>query len=161
MRSFPFIFRSLSRLTPLPCRLFFNYEISPLMVIHKETRQSLAHFLTSTCAIVGGVLTIASLVECVFFLPIVFPSIPPSLSTLLPCPVSSRYFRPWVHAPSPSCLAFACLRPLSYPAHASQLLPKLTFSLHSSIVYSQGKRLTQGGAVKTGLGFAAANGKML
>lgn len=43
--------------------LFFNYEISPLMVIHRETRQSLAHFLTSTCAIVGGVLTVAGLVD--------------------------------------------------------------------------------------------------
>ncbi|KAK4046029.1 ER-derived vesicles protein erv46 [Microbotryomycetes sp. JL201] len=43
--------------------LFFNYEISPLMVIHKETRQSFAHFLTSTCAIVGGILTVASLID--------------------------------------------------------------------------------------------------
>lgn len=36
---------------------FPSYEISPLMVIHREERQSFAHFLTSTCAIVGGVLT--------------------------------------------------------------------------------------------------------
>ncbi|KAL8279228.1 hypothetical protein RQP46_008265 [Phenoliferia psychrophenolica] len=43
--------------------LFFNYEISPLMVIHREERQSFAHFLTSTCAIVGGVLTVAGLVD--------------------------------------------------------------------------------------------------
>ncbi|GAA5895627.1 hypothetical protein JCM8208_005284 [Rhodotorula glutinis] len=43
--------------------LFFNYEISPLQVIHRETRQSLAHFLTSTCAIIGGILTMASLVD--------------------------------------------------------------------------------------------------
>lgn len=43
--------------------LFFNYEISPLKVIHVETRQSFAHFLTSTCAIIGGVLTIAGLVD--------------------------------------------------------------------------------------------------
>lgn len=40
-----------------------NYEISPLMVIHREERQSFAHFLTSTCAIVGGVLTVASLID--------------------------------------------------------------------------------------------------
>ncbi|GAA5902473.1 hypothetical protein JCM6882_002762 [Rhodosporidiobolus microsporus] len=72
--------------------LFFNYEISPLMVIHKETRQSLAHFLTSTCAIVGGVLTIAGVID--------------------------------------------------------------------SIAYAQTRRLKQGN-VKTGLGFAAAGGKML
>ncbi|WVR03852.1 hypothetical protein IAU60_000849 [Kwoniella sp. DSM 27419] len=43
--------------------VFFNYEISPMKVIHTETRQSFAHFLTSTCAIVGGVLTVASLVD--------------------------------------------------------------------------------------------------
>ncbi|KAK4698971.1 endoplasmic reticulum-Golgi intermediate compartment protein 3, partial [Phenoliferia sp. Uapishka_3] len=39
------------------------YEISPLMVIHREERQSFAHFLTSTCAIVGGVLTVAGLID--------------------------------------------------------------------------------------------------
>lgn len=27
--------------------VFFNYEISPMKVIHTETRQSFAHFLTS------------------------------------------------------------------------------------------------------------------
>lgn len=43
--------------------VFFNYEISPLMVIHRETRQSFAHFLTSTCAIVGGILTMAGLID--------------------------------------------------------------------------------------------------
>jgi endoplasmic reticulum-Golgi intermediate compartment protein 3 len=26
---------------------FFNYEISPMLVVHSETRQSFAHFLTS------------------------------------------------------------------------------------------------------------------
>lgn len=33
------------------------------MVIHRESRQSFAHFLTSTCAIIGGVLTIAGLLD--------------------------------------------------------------------------------------------------
>ncbi|GJE88841.1 endoplasmic reticulum-Golgi intermediate compartment protein [Phanerochaete sordida] len=46
---------------------FFNYEISPILVIHQETRQSFAHFLTSTCAVVGGVLTVASLVDSMVF----------------------------------------------------------------------------------------------
>lgn len=27
--------------------VFFNYEISPMLVVHQETRQSFAHFLTS------------------------------------------------------------------------------------------------------------------
>ncbi|SGY84777.1 BQ5605_C009g05719 [Microbotryum silenes-dioicae] len=43
--------------------LFFNYDVSPMLVIHREERQSFAHFLTSTCAIVGGVLTVASLID--------------------------------------------------------------------------------------------------
>jgi len=47
--------------------VFFNYEISPIQVRHIETRQSFAHFLTSTCAIVGGVLTVASIVDSVLF----------------------------------------------------------------------------------------------
>lgn len=38
-----------------------------MLVIHKETRQSIAHFLTSTCAIVGGVLTIAGLIDSVVY----------------------------------------------------------------------------------------------
>lgn len=46
---------------------FFNYEISPIQVVHSESRQSFAHFLTSTCAIVGGVLTVASLIDSVLF----------------------------------------------------------------------------------------------
>ncbi|KAL0961323.1 hypothetical protein HGRIS_006281 [Hohenbuehelia grisea] len=46
---------------------FFNFEISPILVVHSETRQSFAHFITSTCAIVGGVLTVASLLDSILF----------------------------------------------------------------------------------------------
>ncbi|KIY68329.1 DUF1692-domain-containing protein [Cylindrobasidium torrendii FP15055 ss-10] len=46
---------------------FFNYEISPILIVHSDTRQSFAHFLTSTCAIVGGVLTVAALLDSVLF----------------------------------------------------------------------------------------------
>lgn len=46
---------------------FFNFEISPILVVHAETRQSFAHFLTSTCAIVGGVLTVTSLLDGALF----------------------------------------------------------------------------------------------
>ncbi|KAK1226097.1 vacuolar protein sorting-associated protein 45 [Marasmius sp. AFHP31] len=46
---------------------FFNFEISPILVVHSDMRQSFAHFITSTCAIVGGVLTVASLVDSVLF----------------------------------------------------------------------------------------------
>ncbi|CCM04126.1 uncharacterized protein FIBRA_06287 [Fibroporia radiculosa] len=47
--------------------VFINYDISPMLILHSETRQSFAHFLTSTCAIVGGVLTVASLIDSVLF----------------------------------------------------------------------------------------------
>ena len=30
---------------------FFNFEISPILVVHSETRQSFAHFLTSLASI--------------------------------------------------------------------------------------------------------------
>ncbi|KAG2737066.1 DUF1692-domain-containing protein [Suillus brevipes Sb2] len=46
---------------------YFNYEISPILVVHSETRQSFAHFLTSTCAIIGGVLTVAALLDSILF----------------------------------------------------------------------------------------------
>lgn len=38
-----------------------------MKVIHTETRQSFAHFVTSTCAIIGGVLTVASLLDSMIF----------------------------------------------------------------------------------------------
>ncbi|KAG8739190.1 hypothetical protein FRC10_006054 [Ceratobasidium sp. 414] len=46
---------------------FFNFEISPLMVVHRETRQTFMHFITSLCAIVGGVLTLATIADSVAF----------------------------------------------------------------------------------------------
>ncbi|KIO19312.1 hypothetical protein M407DRAFT_246194 [Tulasnella calospora MUT 4182] len=47
--------------------VFFNYEISPMLIVHHERRQAFAHFLTSMCAIVGGVLTVASIVDSFLF----------------------------------------------------------------------------------------------
>jgi len=47
--------------------VFINYEISPMVVQHHERRQSFAHFLTSMCAIVGGVLTVASILDSAMF----------------------------------------------------------------------------------------------
>ncbi|KAG8792332.1 hypothetical protein FRC12_006402 [Ceratobasidium sp. 428] len=46
---------------------FFHFEVSPMMVVHKETRRSFAHFATSLCAVIGGVLTLASIVDSVAF----------------------------------------------------------------------------------------------
>ncbi len=47
--------------------VFFNYEISPLKTIHTEYRQSLSHFLTSTCAIIGGILTVAGILDSLIY----------------------------------------------------------------------------------------------
>eukprot|EP00108_Taenia_solium_P002875 TsM_000376500 transcript=TsM_000376500 gene=TsM_000376500 len=43
--------------------VFFNYQISPLLVKLAKERRSFLHFLTNTCAIVGGVYTVASLLD--------------------------------------------------------------------------------------------------
>ena len=43
--------------------VFFMYDLSPITVQYTETKQSLPHFLTSLCAIIGGVFTVASFVD--------------------------------------------------------------------------------------------------
>ena len=47
--------------------LFINLDVSPMQVIHTEKRKPFAHFLTTFCAIIGGVLTVASLVDSALF----------------------------------------------------------------------------------------------
>ncbi|PWN45193.1 ER to Golgi transport-related protein [Ceraceosorus guamensis] len=47
--------------------VYINFDPSALRIIHTETRPSLAHFLTSTCAIVGGILTLAGLVDMILY----------------------------------------------------------------------------------------------
>ena len=43
--------------------VFFNYEISPMLVTYTETRKSFTSFLTGVCAIVGGVFTVAGMID--------------------------------------------------------------------------------------------------
>eukprot|EP01113_Clastostelium_recurvatum_P011202 TRINITY_DN1565_c0_g1_i4.p1 TRINITY_DN1565_c0_g1~~TRINITY_DN1565_c0_g1_i4.p1 ORF type:complete len:395 (+),score=132.82 TRINITY_DN1565_c0_g1_i4:137-1321(+) len=43
--------------------LFFMYDLSPIMVKFTEKQRSLAHFLTGVCAIVGGVFTVAGIID--------------------------------------------------------------------------------------------------
>lgn len=43
--------------------VFFNFDISPMLVIQKEERKSFTSFLTGVCAIVGGIFTVASLID--------------------------------------------------------------------------------------------------
>jgi len=47
--------------------VFFHVDVSPMQIIHMEKRKPFAHFLTTLCAIVGGVLTVASLVDAAVF----------------------------------------------------------------------------------------------
>jgi len=43
--------------------LFFQYEFSALMVQYEERKKPLSYFIVSLCAIIGGVYTVASLVD--------------------------------------------------------------------------------------------------
>ncbi|RUO96553.1 endoplasmic reticulum vesicle transporter, partial [Jimgerdemannia flammicorona] len=43
--------------------LFFNFEISPMLIIYKESRTSFTSFLTGVCAIVGGIFTVAGMID--------------------------------------------------------------------------------------------------
>jgi len=46
---------------------FFIYELSPMMVKYTEKNKSFTHFLTGVCAIIGGVFTVAGLVDSVMY----------------------------------------------------------------------------------------------
>jgi len=43
--------------------VFFFYELSPIMVHRAESRMGVFHFLTQLCAILGGVFTVAGMVD--------------------------------------------------------------------------------------------------
>lgn len=43
--------------------VFFFYDLSPIKVNIREYRESLVHFLTNVCAIVGGVFTVSGIVD--------------------------------------------------------------------------------------------------
>ena len=43
--------------------MFVSYELSPLMVRYTEKTKSFLHFLTSVCAIVGGIFTVAGILD--------------------------------------------------------------------------------------------------
>jgi len=43
--------------------LYFRYDFAPVTVRYKETRESFSHFLVQICAVIGGVFTIAGLVD--------------------------------------------------------------------------------------------------
>eukprot|EP01089_Gocevia_fonbrunei_P020308 TRINITY_DN7540_c0_g1_i1.p1 TRINITY_DN7540_c0_g1~~TRINITY_DN7540_c0_g1_i1.p1 ORF type:complete len:393 (+),score=84.11 TRINITY_DN7540_c0_g1_i1:84-1262(+) len=43
--------------------VFFMYDLSPIMIKFTEKTRSFSHFLTGVCAIIGGVFTVAGLVD--------------------------------------------------------------------------------------------------
>jgi len=47
--------------------IFFYYDISPIKVIFKEVQRSFAHFLIGVCAIIGGVFTVASIIDSLLY----------------------------------------------------------------------------------------------
>ncbi|KAJ1501061.1 Endoplasmic reticulum-Golgi intermediate compartment protein 3 [Coelomomyces lativittatus] len=47
--------------------LFFHFDISPMLVLHEETQKSWSYFLTSLCAVVGGVFTVSGLIDTAFY----------------------------------------------------------------------------------------------
>jgi hypothetical protein len=47
--------------------IFIVYELSPIMIKYIERPRSLSHFLTSCCAIIGGVFTVAGLFDAILF----------------------------------------------------------------------------------------------
>ena len=50
-----------------PPGVFFFYELSPLRVATTEARPPFLHFLTSVCAVVGGVWSLSSLVDAAVY----------------------------------------------------------------------------------------------
>jgi endoplasmic reticulum-Golgi intermediate compartment protein 3 len=47
--------------------LFVYYELSPIMVKMEELYRSTMHFLTSVCAIVGGLFTVAGIIDAMIY----------------------------------------------------------------------------------------------
>jgi hypothetical protein len=47
--------------------VFIVYEISPMRVRIEEHRKPFTHFLTNLCAIIGGVYTVAGLIDRLLF----------------------------------------------------------------------------------------------
>ena len=60
--SYTELFRTTSQLDKLPA-VYFHYELSPIMAKVTYARKSYSSFLTGLCAIVGGVFTVAGMLD--------------------------------------------------------------------------------------------------
>ena len=47
--------------------MFVQYDLSPMLVQYTEKRRSFTHFLTSVCAIIGGVFTVAGMIDSTIY----------------------------------------------------------------------------------------------
>ena len=47
--------------------VFFSYELAPVMVKYTEKQKSFCLFATGLCAIIGGVFTVAGLIDKIFY----------------------------------------------------------------------------------------------
>ncbi|MBA0553213.1 hypothetical protein Golob_012414 [Gossypium lobatum] len=45
----------------------FHFELSPMQVLITENPKSLSHFLTNVCAIIGGVFTVAGILDSILY----------------------------------------------------------------------------------------------
>lgn len=45
----------------------FSYTMSPIQIVVRETRRAWYHFLTTTCAIIGGVFTVAGILDGIWY----------------------------------------------------------------------------------------------
>lgn len=50
-----------------PPMIRFSYDLSPLQVRVRQYRQPLYHFITSLCAIMGGVFTVLGIIDSVVY----------------------------------------------------------------------------------------------
>ena len=53
----------LPRPAPPPPAAKFSFDVSPIQIVVTEQKKALYHFVTSTCAVVGGVFTVAGIVD--------------------------------------------------------------------------------------------------
>uniref|UniRef100_A0A0D3BCF4 Endoplasmic reticulum vesicle transporter C-terminal domain-containing protein n=2 Tax=Brassica oleracea var. oleracea TaxID=109376 RepID=A0A0D3BCF4_BRAOL len=44
----------------------FHFELSPMQILITENPKSLSHFITNLCAIIGGVFTVAGIIDSIF-----------------------------------------------------------------------------------------------
>jgi hypothetical protein len=47
--------------------VFFNYEISPMIVIYTQYKKPFTAFLVGICAVIGGVYTVAAIIDTIIF----------------------------------------------------------------------------------------------